>query len=477
MRVATGAAVGGGSLIYANISVEAPPSVFQIGWPAEITYAELKPYYDSVARYMNVQPLPDKQLTDRAKLVAIGAKAIGAQDRFRKLDLAVSFDPDWNYDLPDAHNSNRSKPFVNAHGAAQGTCVHLGYCDLGCPVNARNTLDLNYLYSAETKYHAEVRPLHLVDNIEPLKGGYSVYSTDLATAGSRVDTARIVIVAAGSMGSTELLLRCRDVHGTLPQVSPFLGHNWSSNGDFLTPALDTRELCSPTKGPTITSAIDFSDGSIQDAEGRPLYFWIQDGGFPDLVIPYLVQRADAILGRLGAKDLVDQINLAMRNENSLKHVMPWFAQGRDAANGRCSLRRRWFGLGGPRQLYLDWDIKASERTILAVIGMHLKLSKATGGCPLIEPSWRLGETGWLSRFSWALRRFGRHLITPHPLGGCNMGDRPERGVVNHAGEVYGYRNLYVADAAIIPEAVGVNPTRTIGALAERVARIICSEGR
>ena len=68
-------------------------------------------------------------------------------------------------------------------------------------------------------------------------------------------------------------------------------------------------------------------------------------------------------------------------------------------------------------------------------------------------------------------------ITPHPLGGCNMGDTVENGVVDHKGEVFGYRNLYVADAAIIPEALGVNPSRTIGALSERIAKIIAMEGR
>jgi cholesterol oxidase len=477
MRVATGAAVGGGSLIYANISVEAPPAVFASGWPKEITLSELKPHYDAVARYMNVQSVPDNQLSDRGKLVKRAAEEIGEVGRFRKLELAVSFDPQWSYDLPDAHNAGHSKPFVNAQGASQGTCTHLGYCDLGCPVNARNTLDLNYLYSAENKYHAEIRALHLVQNVEPIDGGYRVWHRNLAAGSNSSDTARIVIVAAGSIGSTELLLRCREVHGSLPNLSSFLGRGWSSNGDFLTPALGTKYPCSPTKGPTISSAIDFNDGSICAADGKAVFFWIQDGGFPDLLVPYLARRADAVLKFFGAQELVDQINLAVRNENPLKHVMPWFAQGRDAANGTCSLRRYWGGLWGARRLYIDWDVQASERTMMAIIDMHRKLSAATGGTPLVEPSWVLGERGFLSRFGWLFRRLGRHLVTPHPLGGCNMGDTPESGVVNHAGEVYGYRNLYVADAAIIPEAVGVNPSRTIGALAERIAKIISTEGR
>jgi cholesterol oxidase len=93
--------------------------------------------------------------------------------------------------------------------------------------------------------------------------------------------------------------------------------------------------------------------------------------------------------------------------------------------------------------------------------MHERLSAATGGMPLVPPTWSLAH----------------ELVTPHPLGGCNMGDTPETAVVNHKGEVFGYKNLYVADAAIIPEALGVNPSRTIGALAERIAKLIATENR
>jgi cholesterol oxidase len=479
MAVAAGAAVGGGSLIYANISVIPPPDVFDQGWPREITHAELKGDFEAVARAMNVQEVPDNQLTDRSKVVKLGAERIGQPDRFKKLTLAVSFDPGWSYERPDAHDAKNSRSFVNAHGAKQGTCVHLGYCDIGCPVLAKNTLDLTYLYSAENKHHADVRPLHLVNNIEPLGDGYRVWYDDLA-GGSRKPgsaTARIVIVAAGSLGSTELLLKCRDVSRTLPKLSPFLGRDWSSNGDFLTPAVSTKVPCSPTRGPTISAAIDFSDGSIGGSDGRPAHFWVQDGGFPDVVLPYLAREAGESLRFFGARELVNHLNATVGDENPLKYVMPWFAQGRDAANGTLRLRRRWGGLFGAKQIHLDWDIARSENTILSIIEMHRKLSAVTGGVPLTDPTWTLGNGGWMSRFTWLLRRLGRNLITPHPLGGCNMGDRPETGVVNHAGEVYGYRNLYAADGAIVPEAIGVNPSRTIAALAERIARTIISEAR
>ena len=137
MAVAQGAAVGGGSLIYANISCEAPESAFQQGWPQEVTYAELKPHYDAVAQFMNVQEVPDNQWTERMRLMKRGAEAIGAGNRFKKLQLAVSFDEVFNYADPNCHDASNSKRFVNAQGVEQGRCVHLGNCDIGCEADQR----------------------------------------------------------------------------------------------------------------------------------------------------------------------------------------------------------------------------------------------------------------------------------------------------------------------------------------------------
>ena len=149
MAVVQGAGVGGGSLIYANVFIEAEDNAFDGGWPPEITKDRLKPYYETAGEMLAVQQLPDGQLTERFKLVREGAEKAGYGDRFRKLDLAVSFDEGWNYGLDDPHNTDKSKRFENAQGAAQGTCIHCGNCDIGCPVQAKNTLDLNYLAKAQ----------------------------------------------------------------------------------------------------------------------------------------------------------------------------------------------------------------------------------------------------------------------------------------------------------------------------------------
>ena len=290
-----------------------------------------------------------------------------------------------------------------------------------------------------------MRPLHLVRTIEPSGAGYLV-RFDQIVDGRLVPgqaSARIVIVAAGSLGSTELLLRCRDQHRTLPRLSPFLGRSWSSNGDFLTPAVHPLRHVAPTRGPTITAAVNFLDGA---RDGQR--FFVEDGGFPDLARDWLLRLAEGSSPQPVVRELVNTLRFVLSGADAAKHVMPWFAQGRDAANGALSLRAG--------RLFLDWDVQASEPTIEAIVRAHMEFAESTGGLPLVPPTWTVA----------------RYLVTPHPLGGCNMGASADQGVVNHAGEVFGHRNLYVADGAIVPEALGLNPSKTIAALAERIAAIM-----
>lgn len=454
MSVVQGAAVGGGSLIYANISAEAPPSAFDGGWPPELTYTELKPHSDRVASVMNVMPIPEGQWTERMKFMQRSAAAIGESARFTPLELAVSFDPEWRY-APDGSTERpeASRRFVNAQGVEQGTCVHLGNCDIGCDVDAKNTLDRNYIPMG-LRHGMEVRPLHLVRCIEPIRGGGYVVHFDRIQDGELIPgeaRARQVVVSAGSLGSTELLLRCRDEHRTLDRLSPRLGEGWCSNGDFLTPAFypDMAPL-HPSKGPTISSAISFLDGSQGER------FWIEDGGFPNLLADQARNLASGRLRNLRAKLMVEVLQkLLQAHPEPFPHLMPWFAQGMDRADGVMALRRR-FWLFGQRRLHLDWEVSSGKPVVDAIIAMHRRLTEATGGTFHAPVNWNVAH----------------HLVTPHPLGGCNMGRGPTDGVVDHAGRVFGHEGLFVADGAIIPRALGVNPSRTIGALAERVASLM-----
>lgn len=450
MTVVQGAAVGGGSLIYANVSVEAEPFVFNTDWPKAITYETLKPHYETAGKMLGVQEIPDNQLTERFKLMREGAEKTGHGERFRKVPLAVTFNEDFQDDGPDPHNESHSKSWTNEHGAKQGTCIHCGYCDIGCKVQAKNTLDLNYLAAARTA-GAEVRANHIVRSLETIdSGGYRVRYERIEGGQLIPDsvTADQVVLAAGSLGSTELLLRCRDIYRTLPGISNKLGYGWSSNGDFLTPAIYWDRKVSPTRGPTITCAIDFLDGSQNGNR-----FFVEDGGFPD-VLGGTIEEASQKLsrGKFFGK-LFKRIAKSARNRDPLDAIMPWFGQSIDASDGRFYLGRDWWNPFGNKKIKLDWDIRDSKAVINAMVDMHKELSAATGGTPIEPLYWR-----WM-----------HDLITPHPLGGCAMSDDPATGVVDGHGRVFGYDGLYVADGAIFPKAIGLNPSRTIAALAEHIA--------
>jgi cholesterol oxidase len=451
MSVIQGAAVGGGSLIYANISAEAPQAAFEGGWPPELTFAELKPHTDRVASVMKVAPLPPSQWTNRTQLMKDSAVAIGAAARFQALNLAVSFDAEWRYKAD--HSSEtvaHSKRFVNDYGVEQGTCVHLGDCDIGCPADARNTLDRNYL-AIGMKAGLEIRPLHFVNQIAPAPDGYTVRFDELRE-GIRIpgfESARQVVVAAGSLGSTELLLRCRDQWGTLPGISKRLGFGWCSNGDFLTPAFYPHKVVDPMRGPTITSAINYLDGS-----DKGLRYWIEDGGFFNLMGARTTENLHPLARAGFANAMIKEFKKELQRLDPLPRIMPWFAQGMDEAAGYMQLRKKWI-LFGPKRLNLNWPPSGAAAVISATLAKHHELSAATGGVPLPSLAWTLAKA----------------LITPHPLGGCCMGSSPENGVVDHRGAVFGYPGLHVVDGSIVPRALGVNPSRTIGGLSERAASL------
>jgi cholesterol oxidase len=450
VSVAMGAGVGGGSLIYANVLIEASRELFDQGWPPEITWTELAPFYERVDRMLKPRPVPGNQVPERLRVIRQAASATGFEARFRPLPVAIAFDEEWQYAADQPFSVTRSRRWTNEFGKEQGTCVHCGNCYLGCPVSARNTLDLNYLARAES-LGAEIRPLHVVRAITREGTGYRVdYDRieDNRLVPGSVTAARVV-VAAGSLGSTELLLRCRDHHRTLPEISRALGHRWSANGDFLTVSLQ-KAIVNPTHGPTITAAVDFLDGSIGGKR-----FFVEDGGFPDFLRAVMDKEVPFDARNLTFSTMVFALAFALRRQGQFANMMPWFGQAMDAADGQLYLGRPLLA-PWKRKLKLKWSCAASRDTIETMIAMHGDFAKATGGRPLSPALWILLKT----------------LVTPHPLGGCSMADGPAAGVVDHRGEVFGYRNLFVADGSVIPRAIGLNPSKTIAAVAERTAALM-----
>ncbi len=454
MSVASGVAVGGGSLISANISSEASPAAFASGWPQEITYHELKPYSDAVARFMNVQPVPR---THWAHRTWSGVAGVPGGARRRPLELAIAFDREFSVshsgDGADPLMARQSRRFINAQGVEQGTCVHLGECEIGCDSDAKNTLDRNYIPWAE-KHGAEVRALHLVSSIEPVEGGYRV-DFDRIQDGRRLpgrQTARIVLVAAGSLGSTELLLRCRDLYRTLPALSAALGSGWNSNGDFLPPYLRAHEPASRAVG--ASADIDFSDHRCQSRA-----YWVAEGGPSNRLGGYACQCDKRATRNEAARLFLDSFRKLMRGDQLAQNLIPWFGSRGDA--GRGSLRLEQRSSTGTWALRLDWDGDRTRDSAATILEMHAKLAEENDGRPLLPGAWSQATS----------------MMTPQPLGGCNMAETGDGGVVDHCGEAFGYRNLFVVDGAIVPVALGANPSRTIGALAERCAALLGADGR
>jgi cholesterol oxidase len=449
MVVATGAGVGGGSLIYANVCVDAPDVVFRSGWPSEITADEIAPYYDKVTEMLNPEVIPEGQTNPRMTLLEAAATKLGVADRYHRLPLAV------NFDETAAHTGG--KPWLNPDQYAGNGCVHCGNCVIGCVRGAKKTLDQNYLAEAKQQ-GAEIRPLSMVTHIsEGPDGGWRVHYRSVGAGqhrGRRQIVGKIVILAAGSIGSTEILLRSRDGFRTLKNLPRAVGRGWSPNGDFLTFArYKNSDPLHPTKGPTIGGVIDFLDGvdlpndNMIGYDGR---IYVEDGGMPNIGA-HLLKRWENVGGwkqwlHEKTSDLTD-----------LSDMMLWFGQSIDGADGE-------FSLQNPLKFWraktrLNWNPQRSVSALDTFNDVHVAMTLATDGEP--RPL-----------FTWKRLRM---LATPHPLGGCNMAAAAGAGVTDHMGEVFGYKNLFVMDGSVIPRAIGRNPSKTIAAVAERSCEKLLEE--
>lgn len=449
MDVIQGVGVGGGSLHYFNVHIRTPASVMKRIFPREVSREVLDPYYDRVQARLESKPLRPplgRDLPPRTNVFMDASRAAGHAPRM--LDIAV-------YTGPDRHN---------AAGVAQSACVYCGNCLLGCHTQGKNTLDITYIAEAERRHGLEVRPLHKVDHIAPLASGqgfavhYRVLSDSKAsTLETGVIEARNVVVAAGTLGTNEILLRSRDRTRTLPQLGPFLGQRFSGNGDFLfAGAMDVPKVVDPAFAPSITAVADCStaahDIHIEDLGFPDQMMWFLEGALPPrtsylrriwVVLRAYLRRS---LG-LGVESsrLSDEI-AALLDGGRTARFLPFLGMGSDAADGRMSLR--------DDALDLAWSHKQSREMFSQMEKAMARIATASGGRYVSSLLWR-----------WPLRK----LLTAHPLGGCVMGETPETSVVDHRGQVWQYPGLFVTDGACIPGALSVNPSLTIGAVAERAA--------
>lgn len=477
--------LGGGSLIYANVLLrkdekwfvhESPlPGGGYEHWP--LSRSDLDPHYDQVEQMLGATPYPYHD-TPKTAAMREAADQLGLQ--LSRPPLAVSFAPRPG-ETPVLGGPVPEPEYGNIHGLPRETCRLTGECDIGCNLGAKNTLDHTYLSAARNR-GADIRTRCEVRGFAPRSGGgyevrYVVH--DPAREGHRTPTDRLplhtihckrLVLAAGSFGSTYLLLRNRSA---LRGISPTLGTRFCGNGDLLGLVLKAtggsagsgpRKLASST-GPVITSAVRVGDELDEDGStGRG--FYVEDAGYPTFVdwlaeaaqVSGGVRRAAAFgLHRLRSRlGFSPQSNISSRlallfgpgvfSDSSL----PLLGMGRDLPDGRMSLRRGY--------LDIDWTTLTSRRYFERVRATMGDVAGALGGEFRDNPLW------------WT-----RRVITVHPLGGAPMGRHPAEGVCDSYGEVFGFPGLYVLDGAALPGPVGANPSLTIAAFADRACQHILEE--
>jgi cholesterol oxidase len=486
VRALVSSGLGGGSLIYANVLLRKPGDTFAAGAPDDFTpwpvkRDDLEAEYDDVERRLSPNPLPDEYFTPPpeqggvAKTQAFFAAATAAGLTPERAPIAVTFRDG------DGAPAQPGVPFGadNLHARTRHTCTLVGECDLGCNEGAKNSLDFTYLTDF-VKLGGHIFTCCEAHDIEPAqRGGYRVRyfehsearetvlrrrrpaetapllldDTRDAPDPTRTVTASVVVVAAGTFGSTRLLLRSRP---RMPHLSACLGRRFSTNGDLLSFAQECRNPdgswrdLDPSLGPVITAYAE------HNADGRRL--WMQDAGGPgvsdwawqtgEMLRDLWSARAllpGLLRGRRGGR-ISGLVAEALGSAAASSAMLPMLTMGQDVSGGRLRLE----GNG----LALDWDpLGASRSYFAAAMSLAERFAHHLGG--------RLGPALFTR---WAPG------LTAHPLGGCPMGFDARSGVVGSRGEVFGYPGLFVSDGSIMPGPVGPNPSFTIAAMAGRIGK-------
>lgn len=462
--VLSGSGLGGTSLVNASVALRPSAEVFQgARWPRAIREAtssgELAGLFERVERVLGVEVAGPHR-----EDAGLPAKVVAHQRSARGKPFSL---------LPLAVERTREKEGPNAHGVHQRPCTYCGDCVTGCNVGAKNTLAMNYLPIAKAA-GAELFVGVEVDFVLPAEGaegGWWVFGRQHVGGGEeaieRVIHARVVVLAAGALGSTGILLRSRE-RGL--SVGRRVGHHFSANADLLgfgyntdvaTNVLGFGAHAGPRDayrvGPVIMSMVD------ERADPSRGYV-VQEGSVPRALVD--LARGAILLGgdrddagfRERARQLARIVKDTFRAgpDGALNHSMVYLGMGHDGADGRVVLDPA----GRPRVIWGG----VSRRPVYARLDEEMRsLVTELGGNYVMNPRW--------------MRSFGENPMTVHPLGGSPMGETSDDGAVNDEGAVFDatgvpHDGLYVCDGAVIPTSLGANPLLTIAALAERFSQLL-----
>ena len=458
-----GCAVGGGSITYASTLLPPPEKVWGAGsWMGLADWKkEMPQHYETAARMLGVTE--NRILGPADHLLKKAAEAAGSGNTFYCTKVGI-FEPapgePGNQTFPD--------PFFGGEGPARTTCTACGGCIMGCRYGAKNTLDLGYLYLAE-KHGAQVFPETKVVNVKPLGGasdgsaGYEVHtvkSTAWIHHQPRRFTCRGVIFSASSLGTMELLFHLRE-KGSLPAISGQLGQHVRTNSESLigarTPGysqdlsqgiaigsgvyIDEHTHIEAVRYPSGSDAMGFLTTILTDGRPGPqrIALWLKNIVVSLLRHPFKTVR---VLQPVGwAREFVILLCMqALDGEIEMRWQRPWF----------WPFRKFLVSRGEKVPTYIP---RANE--------FAKKFAQLTGGFAMsLLPEILFDVPG-----------------TAHCIGGCVIADCSCRGVVDSRHRVFNYKNMYICDGSVVAANLGVNPSLTITALAERAMSFIPPAGK
>lgn len=438
--VLSGAGVGGGSLVWANVCYQPPSDFFaHPGWSRITDWeAELAPHFEQARRMLGVQTNPSSTPADQ--VLAGIASRLGVATSHQPTPVAVYF---------GEPGKAVADPYFGGAGPTRTGCIECGGCMIGCRYDAKNSVEHNYLYLAE-RGGAVVYPEQEVYRLRSVAGGYQLQARRPGAwirHRYRTYSARQVVLAAGAIGTTQLLLAMRD-EGTLPDLSPRLGCDLRTNSEAIMGAVARHRRVDYSRGVAITSSIQ-ADSNTQ----------IQVVRYP---------KAANALGLL-ATIPVEKVGRTPRQLRFIAQVI------RHPLRFLRSLSVR------------HWSERSVILLVMQSIDNSLRLARARWGRLTTrpgegEPSPRylpiahqsaaiaaeLMDGDAMGSLSEALVDVG---VSAHPIGGAVIADSPQRGVIDGFHRVFGCPGLHVMDGAALPANLGVNPSLTITALAERAAAL------
>ena len=442
VMVLHGSGVGGGSLVYANTLMRPLASVFDdLAWSRAVAWEEeLAPHFETARRMLGVTE--NRALMEGERTLQRVSERMGSADTFHATEVGVFFGRP-NVTVPD--------PYFDGAGPQRTGCNLCGGCMVGCRFGAKNTLDQNYLYFAE-KWGAVVYPELKVTRVLPLTGGGYEVETERSTswlgrAGPRLRAKR-VIVAAGVLGTVELLLKNRDQYGSLPAVSARLGDFVRTNGESLLGATSFDAHRELSRG--IAIGASFHPNSLTKIES--VRYPSGSGAMRLLGVPLTPD------GSAFTRPLKMLARMVLQLPRILKL---WRVR--------------------------DWARSTVILLVMQSVDQHLKLrlGRSLFGRSLKDTATDQPVPSYLPIAQQAAEILAEELqgeaqnvisevllrtpATAHILGGCCIGNDAASGVIDERHEVFGYPGLYVCDGSVVPGNLAVNPSLTISALAERFA--------